>query len=159
MLKTIAALASTVIQAWSDNAKQKALDKNIERNAKHRLQQAQVDSQIRRLESGDQAAIDLDQLSFQHRGLKDEYLLILTTMPLLLLFAAPLLELAFLVEVYQAGDLSRAVFAGFGALDQAPEWYLVALLLVYVDTFGFRRLLREAAAGKLGLWMSRDNKR
>lgn len=159
MVTAIAGVIKALLQVWSDNTKQKALDKSFERNAEHRLKQAKLESQIKRVESGDEAAASLDLLSFQHRGIKDDYLLIITTLPLLLLFAGPLLELAFLQSVYKAGDLTAAIMAGFMALDQAPEWYLVALALVYVDTFGFRRLLREAMAGKLGQWISRDKKR
>ncbi len=150
MLGAITTLITTGIHAWSERSKQKANLKSIELSAQHRLKQAQIEGQIKRAEQGDASAISLDQLSFQHRGFKDDYLLIITTLPLLLLFSAPLFELVFLHEVYVAGDLSKAVMSGFEALQKAPEWYLVALGLVYVDTFGFRRMLRGVIESRLG---------
>lgn len=155
MLNALSVLASTIIKSWSDNAKQKSLNKSMERGAQYRLQQARVESQIKRLESGDDAAIGLDRLSFQHRGIKDDYLLLVTTAPMLLLFIAPMVELVLLDHTYKAGDLAIAVNKGFSALDAAPQWYLIALALVYVDTFGFRRILRSALEGKLGLWATK----
>lgn len=150
MLTAITGLISTGINAWSERSKQKANLKSMEISAQARLKVAKLESQIKRAEAGDTAAINLDQLSFEHRGWKDEYLLIFTTAPVLILFLAPLIELALLKDIYLAGDLTTAVMAGFTALQQTPDWYLVALLLVYVDTFGFRRLLRGVVESQLG---------
>lgn len=158
MFAAITALISTGINAWSAHSKQKASLKSIEISAQHRLKQARIESQIRRAEQGDVSAISLDQLSFQHRGIKDDYLLIITTMPLLLLFTAPLFELVFLQSVYVAGDLTNAVMSGFNALQIAPDWYLVALALIYVDTFGFRRMLRSVIESRLGQWAGQSKK-
>ena len=138
------------MKVWSERSKQKTALKNIEISTQSRLKIAKLESQIKRAEQGDTAAICLDQLSFEHRGWKDEYLLIFTTAPVLILFLAPLLELILLKDIYAAGDLTTAVMAGFTALQQTPDWYLVALLLVYVDTFGFRRLLKGVVESQLG---------
>ena len=66
-----------------------------------------------------------------------------------LLFVAPLVEL-WQAEVYRPGDLQAAVKMGFSGLQQTPEYYWWALGLVYIDTFGFRRLLRAAIETRLG---------
>ncbi|WP_299733872.1 hypothetical protein [uncultured Endozoicomonas sp.] len=150
MIQAIAGLITNGITAYTERSKQKAHLKNLELSGEYRLKQAQIDSQIKRVEDGDNAAISLDQLSFQHRGWKDEYLLLFTTAPVLILFLAPLVDLILLGDSYQAGALSAAVIAGFTALNQTPDWYLVALGLVFVDTLGFRRLLRGFIENKLG---------
>ena len=150
MITAITGLITTGINAWSERSQQKATLKSIETNTQSRLKIAKLESQIKRAEQGDTAAVNLDQLSFEHRGWKDEYLLLFTTAPVLILFLAPLLELVLLKDIYAAGDLTTAVMAGFTALQQTPDWYLVALLLVYVDTFGFRRLLRGVVDSQLG---------
>ena len=150
MIQTIAGLINSGITAYAEHSKQKARLKNLQLSGEYLLKQAQIDSQVKRLEAGDNAAISLDQLSFQHRGWKDEYLLLFTTAPVLILFLAPLVDLILLSNNYQAGALSAAVIAGFTALNQTPDWYLVALALVFVDTLGFRRLLRGFIENKLG---------
>ena len=155
MLQAIIPLLASGINAWKETRRQKAELSRMKHQGVLRIQEAQVNSAVRRAESGDQSAISMDQLSFKNRGWKDDYLLILTTLPLLILFFAPFAELVLLSTRYQAGDLTAAVMAGFTALQQTPDWYLVALLLVYVDTFGFRRLLREALSGKLAQWMGK----
>ena len=149
MISAIAGLISNGIDAFASHAKQKSEQKTLELTGKYRIKQAQIESQIKRLESSDSAAISLDQLSFEHRGWKDEYLLIFTTAPVFLLFLAPLLELFLLNAPYQSGGLTQAVMAGFEAMAKTPDWYLGALLLVFVDTLGFRRLLRTALENKL----------
>ncbi|ARC92177.1 hypothetical protein B6A42_08775 [Vibrio coralliilyticus] len=93
------------------------------------LEQAQVNAKIKRLEKGDDSAAKLDELSIKQRGWKDEYLLLLTTLPLGVSFVpgwAPIVEL------------------GFDALENIPEYYWYALGMIYIDTFGFRRMVRVA---------------
>ncbi|MEJ2764841.1 hypothetical protein VV869_12865 [Photobacterium sp. MCCC 1A19761] len=34
--------------------------------------------------------------------------------------------------------------AGFAALNTVPEYYWYGLAMVYIDSFGFRRMLRQA---------------
>ena len=150
MIKAIASLVSSGIDAWSERSRQKSELKRVEADGAIRIRQVQIESQVKRAEQGDESAISMDQLSFQQRGWKDDYLIILTTAPLLVLFIAPVVELFLLQETYKAGDLTAAVLAGFSALQQTPQWYLVALMLVYVDTFGFRRLLRGLIESRLG---------
>lgn len=150
VLSAISGLFTTGINALTERSKQKSELKRQDISNTFRLKQAKLDSQIKRVESGDIAAISLDQLSFEHRGWKDEYLLIFTTMPVLILFIAPIIEVIFINESYVDGDLASAVMSGFDTLDKTPDWYLIALLLVVIDTLGFRRLLRGVLERKLG---------
>jgi len=92
-------------------------------------------AKIARIQSGDNNAAELDRLSIAQRGWKDDYLLLITTAPLVLLFIGPL----FSVE-----GLTEAVKAGFVALESLPEYFWYALGIIYIDTFGFRRMVRVA---------------
>lgn len=92
-------------------------------------------AEVKRLTQGDEAATELDRLSIQQRGWKDDYLLLITTAPLVLVFVGPL----FGIE-----GLEEAVQQGFAALAAMPEYYWYALAIIYIDTFGFRRMLRVA---------------
>lgn len=105
---------------------------------KQELQKAEHEAHIKRIAEGDAHAARLDEISIAQRGWKDEYLLLLTTLPLVLLFAAPLLQLQ------SVEGLQAAVIAGFEALKLTPEYYWYALAIIYIDTFGFRRMLRVA---------------
>jgi len=95
-----------------------------------RIDEAVTVAQTQRIAQGDASAAELDKISIQQRGWKDEYLLILTTLPVMLAFVP---------------DLAPYVEAGFSALaDNVPEYYWYALGMIYIDTFGFRRMLRVA---------------
>lgn len=110
---------------------------------KQELAQAKHQAKVKRIAEGDAHAARLDEISISQRGWKDEYLLIITTMPVLLLFGAPL------AEVGSPAQLTGAVTSGFEALQETPEYYWYALALIYVDTFGFRRMFRVAVEGWL----------
>ncbi|MDP2573265.1 hypothetical protein Q8W40_13825 [Vibrio penaeicida] len=101
--------------------------------SEERQQSAEIKRELhsKRLESirqGNISASDLDALSVKTRGWKDEYLLILTTIPVLLCFIP---------------DYAQYAYAGFDALEQVPEYYWYLLAGIYIDTFGFRRMLRN----------------
>jgi len=70
-----------------------------------------------------------DEISMNGRSWKDEYLLLITTAPLILCFLP---------------DYSNYVGLGFESLETEPEYYWYGLGMVYIDTFGFRRMLRTA---------------
>jgi len=93
------------------------------------LKAAIATAKTKRASEGDQNAATLDEMSISQRGWKDEYLLLITTAPLILCFLP---------------DYAGYVDQGFTALDTVPEYYWYGLAMVYVDTFGFRRMLRTA---------------
>ncbi|NOH31678.1 hypothetical protein [Vibrio mediterranei] len=89
----------------------------------------EIKAKIERIKKGDESASKLDELSIKQRGWKDEYLLILTTIPLGLSFVP---------------DYASVVQMGFDALAMTPEYYWYSLGMIYIDTFGFRRMVRVA---------------
>ena len=115
--------------------------KKIEREGSVRVTQARVDAEVKRAQTGDEQAGRLDELSIQQRGWKDDYLLLLTTLPMAILFIEPLIGA---LIAYKAGALAAGVSAGFAALAATPQYYWVAVAIVYIDTFGFRRMFRIA---------------
>ena len=95
-----------------------------------RIDEAVTTAQAKRIEQGNASAAELDKISIKQRGWKDEYLLILTTLPVLFAFIP---------------DFAPYIAAGFEALaNSVPEYYWYALGMIYIDTFGFRRMLRVA---------------
>lgn len=75
-----------------------------------------------------EALIKQDDFSQLNRGWKDEFLLLLIIFPMILMFIP---------------HTQSFVLNGFIALEKVPEWYLYAVVLVFVDTFGFRSMLRK----------------
>ncbi|MEJ2765544.1 hypothetical protein VV869_16455 [Photobacterium sp. MCCC 1A19761] len=51
-----------------------------------RIREAKTQAEIRWIETSDDNAAELDQLSIAQRGWKDEYLLLITTTPMVLCF-------------------------------------------------------------------------
>ncbi|MFA0810848.1 hypothetical protein [Microbulbifer epialgicus] len=129
-----------------DHFKHKREVKSEERRAELEIRRARTEAQIKRVNDGDAHAAAMDLASAGQRGWKDDYLLILTTLPMVVLFIAPLFELA-IAQSYQTGDLQAAVDAGFHSLKSTPEYYWWGLAAVYIDTFGFRRMLRQVVEG------------
>ncbi|WKD48338.1 hypothetical protein [Microbulbifer spongiae] len=139
----LASAGKFVLGGLLDFFKHRREVKAEQRRGELALKKAANNARIARAQSGDDHAAAMDLESAGQRGWKDDYLLLLTTLPMVLLFAAPLFELVMATH-YQRGDLQRAVQAGFSALKATPEFYWWGLGAVYIDTFGFRRMLRTA---------------
>ncbi|MCO1336395.1 hypothetical protein MO867_18845 [Microbulbifer sp. OS29] len=129
-----------------DLVKHKRQVKAEEQRGELEVKRARNNAEIKRALNGDEHAAAMDFKSADQRGWKDDYLLILTTLPMVLLFVAPLLELV-IASSYQLGELQAAVNAGFRSLQATPEYYWWGLAAVYIDTFGFRRMLRQVIEG------------
>jgi hypothetical protein len=100
------------------------------------IKKVEHEAEIVRIRTEAEQAGKLDELSMGQRSWKDEYLLLITTAPLVLLFFSPLLD------VSSVDEIQYAIRTGFSALEETPEYYWYALALIYVDTFGFRQMMR-----------------
>ncbi|WP_028025575.1 hypothetical protein [Enterovibrio calviensis] len=107
--------------------KQHGLNKANALKRKDDLEQARHDAKVTRLQSGDEKAADLDMVSIKERGLKDEFIMLVVFVPLMLSFIP---------------DYASYVEAGFNALKNVPEYYWYVVGAVVVDTFGFRSMVR-----------------
>ena len=121
ILKLVASPVVDYVKGRQEIKKQKA-------ESDQKIAQAKTAATVKRIEQGDQAAINMDAITVQDRGMKDELLLIIIIIPLIMCFVPSWVEYA---------------AAGFNALINVPEWYKWLLLGVYIDTFGFRRILRN----------------
>ena len=120
-------IAGLLLNGVFDFFKHRNQRKLIERQDEFKIKHAETKAKIQRIQSSDTAAINMDVLSANNRGWKADYLLLIVTIPLILSF------IPFMV-IY--------VTEGFEALEKVPEWYMWVLLGVFIDTFGFRRVLR-----------------
>lgn len=118
----ISALTSLITRFFDHRLKRQEME--------HEREVATTRARIDRIKQGDEQAAELDMLSLRTRGYKDDYLLFLATIPVIMTFAG--------------GEYAAQAAAGFAALSTLPEWYMWILLGIYIDTFGFRRMLRTA---------------
>ncbi|WP_242456955.1 hypothetical protein [Vibrio coralliilyticus] len=116
-----------LVKDWlSDKREQKKQDRQVQTEIKKK--------QIENIRQGNLSATELDAISIRTRGWKDEYLMLAITIPMILCFIPGGKEYA---------------YAGFDALSKVPDYYWYGLAGVYIDTFGFRRLLRPVLAAKV----------
>ncbi|ODS05205.1 hypothetical protein [Vibrio scophthalmi] len=101
-------------------------------NAKKRerqdsLEEAKHIANVERIQRGETNASNLDEMSIKNRGWKDEFILLVVFVPLMLSFIP---------------DYAVYVEQGFDALANIPEpyWYVVGA--VVIDTLGMRAMLR-----------------
>ncbi|MGR5390495.1 hypothetical protein [Vibrio crassostreae] len=123
MIGAIANLITGGIDAY----KQHGLNKANALKRQDELEQERHRAQVKRLQSGDEKAADLDRVSLKDRGLKDEFILLVVFVPLILSFIP---------------DYAEYVQEGFKALEFVPEYYWYIVAAVVIDTFGFRSMVR-----------------
>lgn len=94
---------------------------------KDELDQEKHQARVRRLQQGEEQASSLDEVSIRERGYKDEFILLVVFIPLILSFIP---------------DYAPYVEQGFAALQNIPEpyWYVVGA--VVIDTLGMRAMVR-----------------
>jgi hypothetical protein len=109
---------TNLVHGWHDRKKAK-LEGEI------RLNQAAVEAKINRLQTGQQADIAWENLSIQNSGWKDEYILILLSIPLVMCFIPGM-------DVY--------VYRGFASLEKTPHWYRWAFMVVVGSSYGYRKI-------------------
>lgn len=156
----------SIVGGVKDYTERKQKMRQLKTESELRIMEAKLNSDIRRAESADKADTELDKTSIENTGWMDEYLLILTTTPQLLLLLSPFVDIA--LNVYlgtnggmpqesvtvSTGLLNTAVSSYFDALSKAPDWYWYMLGAVYIHALGMRRMVRlliEKWAGKVPL--------
>ena len=123
MIGAIANLITGGIDAY----KQHGINKANALKRQDEIEQERHRAQVKRLQSGDEKAADLDRVSLKDRGLKDEFILLVVFVPLILSFIP---------------DYAEYVQEGFKALEFVPKYYWYIVGAVVIDTFGFRSMVR-----------------
>ncbi|EGQ7984202.1 hypothetical protein HJA60_004282 [Vibrio vulnificus] len=123
LVKGLFALASGGLDAYRQHNQNEA--NKLKR--KDEFEQEQHNAKVKRLQSGDENAANLDMVSLKDRGLKDDFILLVVFMPLILTFIP---------------EYAPHVDAGFTALQVVPEYYWYIVAAVVIDTFGFRSMVR-----------------
>ena len=115
LLKPLLGVAGQVVKGVVDTRKAKAEQKITEIKAKTSLMEKQIKGEV---------DWDLEAIKNTQGSWKDEWLVLLFSIPLILSFC---------------GDWGRdIVFNGFQALSQAPDWYKYTLGVIVSASFGIK---------------------
>lgn len=90
------------------------------------IQKAKTNAQIKKIESSQEADIAWEKTSLDQSGWKDEFLLILYSIPLVLCFIPAMADY---------------VERGFQVLKETPTWYQYSLGLMVASSFGHKKIL------------------
>lgn len=121
---------------WIKNIGTAAVDAyRIRTEAKNRLALAKLESEVKaeqawadwRVKNIDSDAA-WEQASIANSGWKDEFVLLVLSIPLVLVFL-PI--------------TAPSVLAGFAILEQTPEWYRWLAVMIYAATYGIRVWRRQ----------------
>lgn len=126
MFGLVTSLLSTVFNIGGDYLKTKQEIKKVKNEGAILIEQTRITAKVRQLESDSQSAGDLDKIALQNVGWKDEYLMIIITIPTILAFIPSMVPY---------------VKLGFTALKEMPEYYQYMLGGVYIYVFGFKRIV------------------
>jgi hypothetical protein len=115
LIKPLLGVAGDVVKGVVDTRKAKAEQKVTEIKAKTSLMEKQIKGEV---------DWDLEAIKNTQDSWKDEWLVLLFSIPLILSFC---------------GDWGRdIVFNGFQALSQAPDWYKYTLGVIVSASFGIK---------------------
>ena len=115
LIKPLLGVAGDAIKGFVDTKKAKAEQK---------LTQIQAETEIKKKQIAGEIEWDVEAMKASKDSWKDEWLTLLFSIPLIFAFC---------------GDWGRdIVFAGFEALEQAPDWYKYTLGLIVSASFSIR---------------------
>ncbi|AUR83467.1 TMhelix containing protein [Vibrio phage 1.034.X._10N.261.46.B7] len=83
---------------------------------------------------------DLEATKQMAGSWKDEYLLILFSLPLIGMFTSPFIDLI-MADTYHNGDLLTASTQALHNLEGAPDWYINIVVMMVAVSFGYRKLI------------------
>ena len=124
-----------VANKWEKRQERKA----VVQERQDRIEHAQVESRIKRLETGDNHAASIDMLFVQNAETKRDVMFYTMFLPCVLVF------LPFMRD---------PIFDGFTALEQLPMWYKYTLLGMFISIWGLRQIVRQLLERRLERMLS-----
>lgn len=120
--------------------------KNAERAAKLEIKKIEAQGKVEKAKALAQVEAEYDnyaQVAMRYSW-KDEYLVLVLTMPFIISFFTPY------IAVLWGVDLAPALTAAWALVGQAPDWYQWSFMGVIVATFGLRWLVRSQGSKIMG---------
>jgi hypothetical protein len=143
IIATLIGLVPSILSGIKEYVGKKQDLQKLRREAAVETEKVLLTAKIERARSADLADAELDKISLENTGWKDEYVLLLVTSPMVLNMISPFMDMFVLSDDYQRGMISAAVNQGFVNMTSAPEFYWWAVLAAVVHSFGMRRMLNS----------------
>ena len=117
LITPLTAIAGPVVTEWQER-------KSAKLTSELRVVEAVTDAKIEKVKTAQSADIAWENLSITNSGWKDEFLLIIFSVPLVMSFIP---------------GLQPFVAAGFVVLDNTPLWYQSALGVMIASAYGVKK--------------------
>ena len=101
-------------------------------------EEKRTEQQLRLLEIQAQVSEDGERVNQMRYSWKDEFWLIVFSIPLLNMFLSPFVDLMML-PTYEKGMLANAASEALSNLDNAPDWYVVIIFIMCCLSWGYRK--------------------
>lgn len=129
MTPLIGPIITGIIGYFRDKAELKA----VERQNKIEAQKAIGQARLENIRQGKINEAEWNLTSIRQSGWKDEWLTIILSIPLVLVFFPGMVD---------------NMMAGFAALEQTPEWYRYSVGVMIASAFGYQKLTNFFRARK-----------
>lgn len=99
--------------------------------AESRIKAAQVEATVKRLQTAQDAEVAWDNLMADGSkdSWKDEFWTVFLSVPLVMLF-------------WPDPSINKIAAEGFERMDNAPQWYVAAVMMAIAAAFGFRKFVQ-----------------
>ena len=146
MSGALTSLIAKPIEQWQERKTLKVQQKFELIKIEHETQKAKANALLEMAKQGQSQDYDLDKLAMQNmnKSFKDELVLIVFLMPMILAFVPSYAEYA---------------LAGFNIIGQMPHWYVGIIIGMVVVIYGLRGLLKAYLARKPALNIPMPNKK
>lgn len=125
---TFADIVSGIVRPIGSYFEKRQEIKAQDRQQERALQQATVERQIELIKQGLAGDMQWELEQIRNSGLKDEWVLGLLSIPLVLVFIP---------------KTAPYVLQGFQILEQTPEWYRWLVMLIFTAVYGIRLWRRQ----------------
>ncbi len=119
-------------QWWSGKQEQTKQELHIKQET------VRVANEIKLKQVVGQLDIDAERVKQMDKSWKDEWFMILFSIPLVNMFISPFLDLL-MTGIYTQGMLATAASQALTNLDTAPVWYIVVILSMVFLSWGYRK--------------------
>ena len=116
-IKMVASPITDIVKGWQAR-------KTVKLKSEIAISGAKTTAQIKKIETGQLADIAWEKTSLEQSGWKDEWFVILLSIPMILCFIP---------------GGSQYVERGFAALDKTPVWYQWAIMVAIGSSFGYKK--------------------
>lgn len=138
MIPVIGAIVSAIGAPIGEWLKGVTARRRIKEEGKVRIEVAKIEQQL--IVQKQAGSYDVESQRQMQFSWKDEYLVIVFTIPLIFSFLSPFIDFILLMTTEEKYTFSDKIPAAWQAVALAPDWYQWSLMGIIAATFGLRWL-------------------